>query len=219
MAKKKKNKKNLHELKEELVEDLAIGVENDEIKNDDPLEDLEEANGQVEDDSQEEIQEIGDLEYTDGKERTKADLIAEQEKIFGTDILSPFGTASMDVFQEKIQWMDVTQLQSLAERNGLPQVASVVEQNEILINGFRDWVGKNGSISDIVPPLQETVAEKGALSDAFEEADSVKDLEEKLKSKTLSDLQSSAARLGFNPGFDRDRLIELIKQEYRKQLS
>ena len=42
------------------------------------------------------------------------------------------------------------------------------------------------------------------------------DLEEKLKSKSLSDLQATAARLGFNPSFDRERLITSIKQEYQR---
>jgi len=42
-------------------------------------------------------------------------------------------------------------------------------------------------------------------------------LREKLKTKTLSDLQSTAARLGFNPGFDRDRIINLIVSEFRSQ--
>ena len=64
---------------------------------------------------------------------------------------------------------------------------------------------------------QQKKAEKGALSAAFEDSESVNDLEEKLKTKTLSDLQSTAARLGFNPGFDRNRLIDLIIKEYQRQ--
>jgi len=42
-------------------------------------------------------------------------------------------------------------------------------------------------------------------------------LHEKLKTKTLSDLQSTASRLGFNPSFDRDRIINLIVTEFRSQ--
>ena len=60
-------------------------------------------------------------------------------------------------------------------------------------------------------------AEKGARSEAFEGAASVNSLEETLKEKTLSDLQATAARLGFNPGYDRGRLITAIIQEYRRQ--
>ncbi len=43
------------------------------------------------------------------------------------------------------------------------------------------------------------------------------DLEETLKSKTLSELQETASRLGFNPSFDRNRLINIIIQEYQRQ--
>ena len=53
--------------------------------------------------------------------------------------------------------------------------------------------------------------------EAFENADSLSSLTEKLKEKTLSDLQSTAARLGFNPSFERDRLIKVITQEYQRQ--
>lgn len=216
MAKKKKNTKSLYELKGEFVEDMANAIENDEIRNDDPLEDLEEANGK-EIESEEEAPDLGDLEYADGKVRDEIDLIEEKEKIFGINTISPFGTADRRVWDRKLENMDTQSMQALAERVGARQYGDYELQSRELNNYFADWVAKNGNISQEVAPLQETIAEKGALSDAFEGADSVKDLEAKLKSKTLSDLQATAARLGFNPGFDRSKLITVIKQEYQRQ--
>ena len=53
MAKRKNKNKNLYELKEDLIEDVATAIENDEVAND-PLEDLEETNGKIEDEVEEE---------------------------------------------------------------------------------------------------------------------------------------------------------------------
>ena len=208
--KKEKKDKSLYELKEEVIEDLATAVENDEIRNEDPLEDLEEANGK---EQEEVIEDVEELEYADGKERDKVDEIEDQEAIYGMDIISPYGTADMSVFARKIDNLDIAGLQKLAERNGLPQSADLMGQHEILIRGFQDWLSQNGSLQTSA----SIKAEKGARAVAYEGSNSVKELDEKLKSKTLSDLQSTAAQLGFSPGYDRDRLIELIKQEYRRQ--
>lgn len=200
-------KKTLVELKEEFVEDLATAVENDEVVNDDPLEDLEEANGQAEEPN------LDELEYADGKERDEVELIEEQEKIFGTDKISPFKTADIRVFRKKLELMSRDQMTSLAERVAARIYSNTEDQKEELFVAFRNWSSRNGTFQ-----TDATIkAEKGARTAAFEDSASVKDLEEKLKSKTLSDLQSTASRLGFNPGFDRERLITLIKQEYQRQ--
>jgi len=225
MAKRKK-KKSLHELKVEFIEDLATAVEGDKIKNIDPLEDLEEANGKVQEETEEKIEEeaeeeseaseepnLDDLEYTDGKVRDELDLIEEKENIYGINITSPYGTANSKLFAKKLQIMDRGSKRRLCEKVGARILSSTSQLDEELSKHFKIWQSKNGSIE-----LDSAIkSEKGALSDAFGSAESVNDLEQELKSKTLSDLQSTAARLGFNPGFDRDRLVTLIKQEYQRQ--
>jgi hypothetical protein len=208
---KKKAKKTLVQLKEEFVEDLAPAVENDEVINDDPLEDLEEANGQTEEESEE--PNLDELEYTDGKERDEVDLIEDQEKLIGTDIISPFGTADMRVFERKLESMSREKMGQIAYRVAARVYSDSVRQKNELKTAFREWCSKN----QVFQTDASKKAEKGALSAAFEGAESVKDLEEKLKSKSLSDLQATAAQLGYKPGFDRNKLITLIKQEYQRQ--
>jgi hypothetical protein len=213
MDKRKRKNKNLHELKEEFVEDIVIAIENDEVAND-PLEDLEEANGKVEEESEASKEpNLDELEYADGKERDELDLIEEKEKIYGINRTSPYGTANSKVFANKLQVMDRASKRRLCEKVGARILSSTSQLNDELTKYFKIWQSKNGSVE-----LDSAIkAEKGALSDAFGSAESVNDLEKELKSQTLSDLQSTAARLGFNPGFDRDRLITLIKQEYQRQ--
>ena len=86
-------------------------------------------------------------------------------------------------------------------------------QKQELLKAFHSWKSTNGFIQTDASKK----AEKGALSDAFEGADNTTSLIKKLKEKTLSDLQSTAARLGFNPSFDRERIIKVITQEYQRQ--
>jgi hypothetical protein len=210
---KKKNKKTLVNLKEEFIEDITTAVENDEVAND-PLEDLEEANGKVEEESEaSEEPNLDELEYADGKERDELDLIEEKERIYGINKTSPYGTANYRIFAKKLETMSRGDKRVLCEKVGARVLSSTSQLNDELTKYFKIWQSKNGSVE-----LDSAIkAEKGALSDAFGSAESVNDLEEELKSQTLSDLQSTAARLGFNPGFDRDRLITLIKQEYQRQ--
>jgi hypothetical protein len=155
---------------------------------------------------------LENLEYTDGKERDYIDLIEEKEKAFGTDVISPFRTADMGVFDRRLKTMHLDQMHRMAEKNGLPLVAGMEKQKEILRHGLRGWLSKNGAYST----ASYQKAEGGALSDAFEGAEDMKELKSILKGKTLSDLQSTAARLGFNPSFDRDRLISVITSEFQR---
>ena len=103
-------------------------------------------------------------------------------------------------------------MEAMAQRVAARIYSDPQDQKEELTRSFNDWVSRNASFQ-----TDATIkAEKGARSDAFEDSESVNDLEEKLKSKSLSDLQATAARLGFNPSFDRERLITSIKQEYQR---
>ena len=116
---KKKNKKTLVNLKEEFIEDIATAVENDEVAND-PLEDLEEANGKVEEESEaSEEPNLDDLEYADGKERDELDLIEEKERIYGINKTSPYGTANYQIFAKKLETMSRGDKRVLCEKVGL----------------------------------------------------------------------------------------------------
>lgn len=177
--------------------DIATAVENDEINN-------EEA-------QKEEV--LENLEYADGKERDEIDLIEEQEKIYGTDKVSPFKTADIRVFRRRLDTMSREKMTELAQRVAARQYSSQEDQKTELLQAFHSWVSTNGFIQTDATKK----AEKGALGAAFEGSENSSDLEIKLKAKTLSELQETAARLGFNPSFDRERLIKAITQEYQRQ--
>lgn len=199
--------KSLHDLKEEYVEvdasqdtedlHIATAIENDEVNN----EEMQEAN------------ELENLEYADGKERDEVDFAEEQEKIYGVDTVSPFKTADVRVFRRKLETMSRDAMTALATRVAARTYSSEEDQKEELLKAFHSWSSTSGHVqTDSVKKL-----EKGALSKAFEGANSASVLRQKLKEKTLSDLQSTAARLGFNPSYDRDRTIKVIIDEYRRQ--
>lgn len=202
-----KQEKTLFDLKEESIEDdantnaedlhIATAIENDEVNN----EEMQKGDA------------LENLEYADGKERDDVDFIEEQEKIFGTDKISPFKTADIRVFRRRIDVMSRDEMSRIAERVAARTYSNTEDQKSELLRAFHSWVSTNGFIQTDATKK----AEKGALSAAFEGSESVNSLEEKLKSKTLSDLQSTAARLGFNPSFDRERLIKVITQEYQRQ--
>ena len=199
--------KSLHDLKEELVEvgasqdtadlHIATAIENDEVNN----EEMQKAD------------ELENLEYADGKERDEVDFAEEQEKIYGVDTVSPFKTGDVRVFKRKLETMSRDTMTALAYKVAARTYSSEEDQKEELLKAFHSWKSTSGYVqTDSVKKL-----EKGALSQAFEGANSASVLRQKLKEKTLSDLQSTAARLGFNPSFDRDRIIEVIIHEYRRQ--
>lgn len=177
---------------DEKIKDVATAIENDEVSNEEALK---------------------NLQYADGKERDEIDLAEEQEKIYGVDVVSPFKTADIRVFRRKLDTMSRDKMTTLANRVAARTYSSEEDQKTELVRAFHSWVSTNGFIQTDATKK----AEKGALSEAFEGSESVNTLEEKLKSKTLSELQETAARLGFNPSFDRDRLIKVITQEYQRQ--
>jgi len=181
----------------ELPEELATAVENDEINNE------EMQKGDI----------LQNLEYADGKVRDEVDLIEEQERIYGTDVVSPYKTADVRVFKRRLESMSRDQMAVMAEKVAARQYSSEEDQKTELMQSFYSWLSRNGSFRTSASKQ----AEKGALSSAFENSENIEELEKKLKSKTLSDLQSTAARLGFNPSFERQRIIDIIKKEYQKQ--
>jgi len=187
-------------VKQPVVEEdleIATAVEGDEINN----EEMQKGDA------------LENLEYTDGKERDEVDLIEEKEKLFGTDKISPFKTADVRVFRRRLDTMSRDEMATMAERVAARHYSSEGDQKAELLQAFHSWASTNG----FVQTTASKKAEKGALSDAFEGSKSVNDLNKTLKSKTLSELQETAARLGFNPSFDRERLIKVISQEYQRQ--
>ena len=119
----------------------------------------------------------------------------------------------MRVFRLRLDTMSRDEMATIAERVAARHYSSEGDQKAELLQAFHSWASTNG----FVQTTASKKAEKGALSDAFEGSKSVNDLNKTLKSKTLSELQETAARLGFNPSFDRERLIKVISQEYQRQ--
>ena len=174
--------------------DIATAVENDEPNN-------EEMQKSVQTNT------LDSLNYADGKERDEIDEIEAKEKLMGVDVISPFGTSNPKVFKRKLESMGHVRKSTLAEKTGTRVFADEEMQNEALIKAFHEWRGSNwGSTGS------KTEAKAKMLA-----SDSVKDFENKLKRKTLSELQEMAMKLGFTPSFDRIRLISALRQEYLKR--
>ena len=120
---------------------------------------------------------LGDLEYADGKVRDELDLIEEEERIYGTDILSPFKTADIRVLQRRLETMSMEQMQNIADKVAARHYSTSEDQKQEIIDAFRNWSSTNGSFQ-----TDATIkAEKGARSDAFEDADSVNRIRGKAK--------------------------------------
>ena len=186
-------------ISKENTEDLhiATAIENDEVNN----EEMQKGDA------------LENLEYADGKERDEVDFIEEQEKIYGVDTISPFKTADVRVFRKKLETMSRDKMATLADRVAARAYSSEEDQKQELLKAFHSWKSTNG----FVQTDASKKAEKGALAEAFEGANSTASLIKKLKEKTLSELQETAARLGFNPSFDKQRIIKVITQEYQRQ--
>jgi len=173
--------------------------------------------------------------YTDGKVRSDLDRIKELERVFGIAALSPFGTSNKEVFKEKLKDMDLKSMARLAEKLGVIRAADKKEQKKYLMESFDDWVRKNGDpIGDKVKSNRpaasvlkghqniQKLLDRDRKLTTFEQIFPTTDSEEKfievVGNYTLTDLRNLAARLGFNPSFDRARLILLLKNEFKTYL-
>jgi hypothetical protein len=183
-----REKKSIYDLKEEYI---ATAIENDEPNN-------------------EEIQKgdkLENLQYADGKERDEIDEIEAKEKMRGADLISPFGTNDTKVFKRKLSNMTPSEKTKLAEKTATRIYADAELQDQSLTKAFHEWRGTNwGSTGGRTEEKVKALA-----------SDSLEDFEKKLKSKTLSELQEMAMKLGFTPSFDRIRLISALKQAYLKR--
>ena len=181
-------KKSIHDLKEEYI---ATAIENDETNN----EEMQKGDA------------LENLQYADGKERDNVDEIEAQEKLLGTDKVSPFGTADARVFKRNLSNMTEVQKASLATKTATRVFADTEQQDNALVKAFHEWRSTNwGSTGG---KTQEKVA--------ILASDSKEDFENNIKSKSLSELQEMAMKLGFTPSFDRNRIISVLKQEYLKR--
>lgn len=170
---------------------ISTAIENDEIVN----EEMQKADI------------LQNLKYSDGKHRDEIDEIEAKEKLMGVDVISPFGTGSPKVFKRKLESMSLTEKATLAEKTATRVFADQQTQDEALIKAFHQWRGGNwGSTGTHTDVKAKVLA-----------SDSIEDFEEKIKRKTLSELQEMAMKLGFTPSFDRTRLVSALRQEYLKR--
>jgi hypothetical protein len=150
---------------------------------------------------------LENLQYTDGKERDEIDQIEAREKLMGVDKISPFGTNNKKVLKRKLKTMDMAKIHRLAERTATRIYADKEEQDLAIIKAFDEWRVSNWDNTG--SKTQEVI--KVLAHDTLEE------FEKKMRSKTLSELQEDAMKLGFTPSFDRTRLMAALKQEYLKR--
>ena len=175
-----KEEKTLHDLKEEFVEDLhiATAIENDEVNN----EEMQKGDA------------LENLEYADGKQRDEIDLVEEQEKIYGVDVVSPFKTGDIRVFRRKLETMSRDRMTALANRVAARTYSSEEDQKEELIKAFYSWASTNSFIQTDATKKAEIATKKQALRDA--PADSAIDA---ASTETELKLQWNTAILGTSP--------------------
>jgi hypothetical protein len=191
------------EHKQQLPEHVATAVIEDEVNYGDNNE-VSKSNAN---EPERKESDLSDLQYADGKERDEIDEIEAKEKLMGVDVVSPFGTGNPKVFKRKLESMGHIRKATLAEKTGTRVFADEDMQNKSLIKAFNEWRGSNwGSTGSGTEAKAKVLA-----------SDSVKEFEEKLKRKTLSELQEMALKLGFTPSFDRTRLISALRQQYLKR--
>lgn len=150
---------------------------------------------------------LENLQYTDGKERDEIDQIEAREKLMGVDKISPFGTNNKKVLKRKLENMSTAKIHRLAERTATRIYADKKEQDLAIIKSFDEWCVSNW---DNTGSKTQEVIEVLAR-------DTLEEFEKKMRSKTLSELQEDAMKLGFTPSFDRTRLMAALKQEYLKR--
>ena len=150
---------------------------------------------------------LENLHYTDGKQRDDIDQIEAQEKLMGIDKISPFGTNDRKVLKRKLEKSSVAKLTAMAEKTATRMYADKEDQINALIKSFDEWRSSNWNNS-------------GSKTEEITKAlayDTLNDFESEMKTKTLSELQEVAMKLGFTPSFDRVRLLSALKQEYLKR--
>lgn len=145
------------------------------------------------------------LQYTDGKSRDEIDQIESREKLMGADKISPFGTGDKRVFKRKLENMNSVQMKSLAQRVGCRIAADQEIQKDNLLKAFNEWQMTNWG---------STGTKTEEMVSVFGDSDTVEDFEKSMSSKTLSELQEMAMKLGFTPSFDRNRIIKVLRQDY-----
>lgn len=172
--------------------------------------------------------------YADGKERSEIDRIKQLEKIYSIDIISPYGTNHTAIFEEKIKKMEIEQLNSLAHKVGAIVSADKEEQRGFLRETFRAYQSKNppnysvqsakkAKLNQRTEDGQKAaeVLDSARTKSVFEKRfpkDNPESFRKLLNSYTLADLQNLSAQCGFNPSFDRKRIVDLLTKEFERDL-
>jgi hypothetical protein len=161
--------------------------------------------------------------YTDGKVREEnvVDLeqIKAEEQQQGIQKVSPFGVNNKLLFLDMLEKMPLEKMNYLASKVGVPEAADLEEQKKILKEAFADYQRK------CAMPVEKTEEEKIEIQDAktkvlidmprtksifetkFAQFKDYGSFKRHLIGMTLSDLQNIAAQAGFNPTFDKKKLI------------
>jgi len=170
--------------------------------------------------------------YADGKIHTKIEKIQEFEKIYGINRLSPFGTNSREVFLHILKGMELENMNRMASKVGAPMIADKREQTAYLLEAFNAYSKENPPVHNKMEPTKIKIdhrkrSSKEMLKDldyarnksVFEKdfpEHSPEEFRNILKSYTLADLQNLAAKVGFNPIFERVRIVDLLAKEFEK---
>ena len=73
------------------------------------------------------------------KKEMNLDYLEEQEKIFGTDKVSPFRTADIRLFKRNLSMMSREQMSAMAVRVAAREYSHREDQEEELLSAFRSW--------------------------------------------------------------------------------
>ena len=183
-------------------------------------------------------------EYADGKIRDDIDKIKALENLYGIDKLSPFGTNHTKIFEEIVEAKDGRKTDSPDERNRLTLAklnrlahkcgaivsADLREQKAFLWEAFKAYQRENPSSYgqhkgrslklDMRKNDNKEVLKKldaARTKSVFEKdfsTETPESFRKLLNTYTLSDLQHLAAKAGFNPTFDRGRVIKTLVREF-----
>jgi hypothetical protein len=102
------------------------------------------------------IQFLQEMDVADGKQRG-IDNLKMFEDLLSTKSMNPFGTLDKDIFLDKLNEMNKSDLQSLAMRVGVPPVRSLHDLRRSLITEFDHFIrhssfGGNVTAQPMVSP-------------------------------------------------------------------
>lgn len=157
--------------------------------------------------------------YADGKVREiNLEQIKAEEQQQGIQKVSPFGVNNKALFYDSLERMSLEKMNYLATKVGAPQAADLDEQKKILKEAFADYQRKCAlpqKTEEQKKEIQDAKAKtlidmprtKSIFETKFAKFKDYGSFKRHLIGMTLSDLQNIAAQAGFNPTFDKKRLV------------